>query len=205
MAKSPLNLHAGLDQNQQQCFGMPYRHRCNSRHSLWWCLCTLPYFTQMKAKYDIQRLHNDCLAWCENPIFPYPWQEVWNLVWELTYWKLKDGRGSKAAIIFHMYGDIDQDVTLHFAYLIGINIESYRIKETRLGAVKRYLDSLSEGDPLWEGSILTLRHDRDAIHGLCDGLRVDLFSEEWTDAMPEAIQAYYFLRLDLNPDYQVEP
>ena len=89
------------------------------------------------------------------------------------------------------------------ADLIGIDVESYRIKETRLGAVKRYLDSLSEGDPLWDGSILTLRHDRDAIHGLCDGLRVDLFSEEWTDAMPEAIQAYYFLRLDLNPDYQV--
>jgi len=161
----------------------------------------------MKAKYDIPAIHAKCIEWCKNPVFPYPWQQAMNysLVETVNTFKISDGFGDYPAKIDKVFNARYGWFICEFAHLIGIDVESYRIKETRLGAVKRYLDSLSEGDPLWEGSILTLRHDRDAIHGLCDGLRVDLFSEEWTDAMPEAIQAYYFLRLDLNPDYQVEP
>jgi len=159
----------------------------------------------MKAKYDITRLHSDCLKWCEKPVF-LPWQERWGVLWEDLGWVLKDGQGKHRAFIYHM-PDGEEDSNLYFAHLIGLNVESYRIKETYKSAVERYLSTIGEGQPLWEGSPMKIQNGKYTttarFHDVWDDLI--LCDSNWTDDSQGWVLSYYFLRLDQNPDYQVEP
>ena len=156
----------------------------------------------MKAKYDIQRLHNDCLAWCQNPVWK-PWQKKYALQKCDGYLRIEDEALNRLGILYLNLNNDNYGQTHQFAHLIGLNVESYRIKETYKSAVERYLSTIGEGQPLWEGSPFY----RKGIHAQ---MRGDLFvttinhGNAWEDTCLKWKESYYFLRLDLNPDYQVE-
>jgi len=160
----------------------------------------------MKAKYDLERLHADCLKWCEKPVF-LPWQERWGLLWEDLGWVLKDGHGKHRAFIYHM-PDEEEDSNLYFAHLIGLNVESYRIKETYKSAVERYLSTIPEGQPLWEGSPFTkqtyLLSPPVIWASYLENKAHFHLTGEWMDDAQSWFCSYYFLRLDQNPDYKID-
>ena len=96
-----------------------------------------------------------------------------------------------------------------FAHLIGLNVESYRIKETYKTAVERYLSTIKEyGNPVWNGSPWGLVKDREGLLVASSPQMkmstVYLSNDEWADNGMQWEASYYFLRLDLNPDYQVD-
>ena len=162
----------------------------------------------MKAKYDIPAIHAKCLEWYENPVFTYPWQQEYTLQRMVGgYCRIQDKHLNTLAILYMETTRNEHSQMMQFAHLIGIDVESYRIKETYKSAVERYLSTIGEGQPLWKGSPLTKNPtDGNTIYAGCDE-NWDLFTiweSEWEDHEIFSRNSYYFLRLDLNPDYQVE-
>jgi len=167
----------------------------------------------MTAKYDIKRLHADCLKWCEKPVFPYPWQHTYKLKRNFNDFLIISLTDDRLAILDPRQGEQVWETVCEFAHLIGLDVESYRIKETYKSAVERYLSTIGEGQPLWEGSGLlkkTTLYAPPVIYASLDSTaprRVMLISDKWTDDKDcdgDWSVTYYLLRLDQNPDYQVE-
>ena len=155
----------------------------------------------MKSKYDIKKLHNDCLEWCENPVFPYPWQ--WKHVFSDN--QIFDSEGNVCAVIATRSEQQDVEFMCEFAHLIGLNVESYRIKETYKSAVERYLSTLKEKEPLWEGALLVKWSKDGIIYAFCNHKEIfTLWQDIWNDTEYRCRIAYEFLRLDTLPDYQVD-
>jgi len=161
----------------------------------------------MKAKYDIPAIHAKCLEWCKNPVFPYHWQHAYEVVRSPLYDFQIIGHGNCLAILDPKSGSQTWQTICEFAYLIGLDVESYRIKETYKSAVERYLSTIGEGQLLWEGSIFIKSTIGDGfmVHARHQEY-LDVFvvwKQDWEDSDRFSQMAYYFLRLDLNPDYQV--
>jgi len=161
----------------------------------------------MKAKYDIPAIHAKCIEWCKNPVFPHPWQRDYQVVRSPLYDFQIIGHGNCLAILDPKSGSQTWQTICEFAYLIGLDVESYRIKETYKSAVERYLSTIGEGQPLWEGSPMKIQNGKYTttarFHDVWDDLI--LCDSNWTDDSQGWVLSYYFLRLDQNPDYQVEP
>jgi len=76
--------------------------------------------------FDIERLHADCLKWCENPVWK-PWQQEYRLE-KMTgnYRRILDKHRSLIASLYDDSDLYDGLPTMQFAHLIGLNVESYR-------------------------------------------------------------------------------
>lgn len=104
----------------------------------------------MKAKYDIARLHKDCLAWCENPQWK-PWMVEMGLILITDH---------NQFFYFSVSGECFSSLSkngatndsFYFAHFIGLDVESYRIPEIdRDQAVRDYLAGIPEGGELVDG------------------------------------------------------
>jgi len=161
----------------------------------------------MKAKYDIPAIHAKCIEWCMKPVFPYPWQHTYKLKRNFNDFLIISLTDDRLAILDPRQGEQVWETVCEFAHLIGLDVESYRIKETYKSAVERYLATIPEGQPLWEGSPFTHKHscvDSAISHAYFDGL---YFAPLTTVEVRENRlwkKTYYFLRLDQNPDYKID-
>ena len=88
----------------------------------------------------------DCTEWCNNPVFPYPWQEGWRFYGRPEFVI----RNEKDSVVAKWH--LPTAGIIPFAHMIGLDVESYRIKESYKSAVERYLSTIGEGQQLWEGS-----------------------------------------------------
>ena len=108
----------------------------------------------MKAKYNLEALHTDCLKWCEKPVF-LPRQEGWSFAKDNHRNFIKDVEGN---VMWSIYDNVNYQHAIHFvlmfAHCIGLNVESYRIKETFKSAVERFLEPIENDQPFWEGCLL---------------------------------------------------
>lgn len=156
----------------------------------------------MKAKYDIARLHADCVAWCENPQWK-PWLkslEAFVYICDTFFLRINVSQKQLAVIPRKFTEHTSSSAVLLFAELAGLDIEQYRIPEIdRDQAVRDYLASIEEGAPLWEGSEWVKETDGGCIRAN------NKYASQFLVAHEGKIVwelAYTFLRLDLREDKQ---
>jgi len=80
-------------------------------------------------KFDIEKLHRDCLEWCKNPVWK-TWQDglilkAYKSVYCIIY-KTNDDSGDNVAVITKEMKYAKPNKVCVFAHLIGIDVESYR-------------------------------------------------------------------------------
>jgi hypothetical protein len=169
----------------------------------------------IESKYDLKRLHADCLAWCENPQWK-PWMKVAGLRVVDTGLNLEiHNPDDTFRMVLYKGGGLDIQ-TMNFAHFIGIDIESYRFpkmthkeavesyrfpKMTHKEAVERYLASVPEGGELIPGWVM--KTTRDEITALAMGRVGEVVLYEFSKKADYKLP-YYFLRLDLKEGYEVE-
>jgi len=154
----------------------------------------------MKQQYDIARLHKDCLAWCENPSF-HPWMANAEVVRLKRHYHEVVINGSIVAAL-DAINRLNPYLIMAFAQFIGLDVESYRIKQmTRDEAVRDYLDSIPEGGELVDGWVKEIRiilSPSYSIRAKKDGNGLWL-----QDSAGDVNQiAYTFLRLDTMDKYR---
>jgi len=77
-------------------------------------------------KFDIERMHRDCLEWCKNPVWK-PWQRTYKVVRHHNDFLIVDRQGGdRLAILDPKLGGQDEETICEFAHLIGLDVESYR-------------------------------------------------------------------------------
>ena len=165
----------------------------------------------MKAKYNLPLLHEHCLAWCEKPVF-LPWQEAYGYYCEkrsFAYVIQSKTMDSDRATCFFELGDYSEVAYLfEFANFIGLDVESYRIRETYKTAVERYLSTVENKQQLWVRSpfFKTVKDGTIRAADTNDYIVVPLSkpSNAWGDDCIHWYSSYCFLRLDLNPDYKID-
>jgi len=75
-------------------------------------------------KFDIERMHRDCLEWCESPVWK-PWQN-YELYDKDCRYSIQGQDDELFAGIHYSYGETLPQSICEFAHLIGIDVESYR-------------------------------------------------------------------------------
>jgi len=75
-------------------------------------------------KFDIEKLHRDCLEWCESPVWK-PWQN-YELYDKDCRYSIQGQDDELFAGIHYSYGETLPQSICEFAHLIGIDVESYR-------------------------------------------------------------------------------
>jgi len=76
-------------------------------------------------KFDIERMHRDCLEWCKSPVWK-PWQNDYKTVRIGTFCRIEDVTGNCKAVLHDRLVSENTLTTLEFAHLIGLDVESYR-------------------------------------------------------------------------------
>jgi hypothetical protein len=148
----------------------------------------------MKQQYDIARLHKDCLAWCENPSF-HPWMANAEVVRLKRHYHEVVINGSIVAAL-DAINRLNPYLIMAFAQFIGLDVESYRIKQmTRDEAVRDYLDSIPEGGELVDGWVKYTVNE--IVYAITNS------EMHWLVRVGECTFsfAYTFLRLDLHDKY----
>jgi len=167
----------------------------------------------MKAKYDIPAIHAKCIEWCENPVFPHPWQEDFFFSVTNGYARicpsaeLRTVQAAEIASITMIYKPTNSAAYIfQFAHMIGLNIEEYRIKETYKSAVERFLETIENDQAFWDGCLLfKIKSPSGAVFAFSDpNTNTCISSPDWLQGRPEWRMAYTFLRLDQNPDYKID-
>jgi len=74
--------------------------------------------------FDIERMHRDCLEWCESPVWK-PWQN-YELYDKDCRYSIQGQDDELFAGIHYSYGETLPQSICEFAHLIGIDVESYR-------------------------------------------------------------------------------
>ena len=147
-----------------------------------------------KSRYDIARLHKDCIAWCENPQLK-PWMvEVGLKIERYALGRIEINNGIRYQVAISKPHDDLQ--ILEFAHFIGLDVESYCLPQmTRDEAVRDYLDSIPEGGELVDG--FTKAWNFGIVLARKGGLSLELIVENDVDPL-----AYTFLRLDTMDKYR---
>ncbi len=155
----------------------------------------------IEQKYDLKRLHADCLAWCENPELK-PWMVEMGV--DLQRKKLSwhyDSNGILISMLpFEILNPLENVHVVKFAHFIGLDIEAYsKPRLTHKEAVERYLESVPEGGELIPGWVKETIFDGSvwAING-------NVKNEMYGGSIYSYKLNYYFLRLDLKEGYEVE-
>lgn len=161
----------------------------------------------MTPKYNLKDLHAACIKWAENPVFPFHWQQNFEVYKSFEEYAIRGKHNSHLVRLSTELVPFHEESTIQFAHFIGLDVEAYRIKETYHTAVTRYLSTLEEGDTAWPDSLFIVYKSENSAwvkHPRHDS-RVIVSMDTWGGDSPYWMTAYYQLRLDLNPDYQVEP
>jgi len=103
---------------------------------------------------DIERLHRDCLKWCENPTWK-PWQDQYEIKINGSETEIADILGSCLATVDQTYRPEHNRYICEFAHLIGIDVESYRKAEPETPPrVKQSLEVAALAKRLWLGDTM---------------------------------------------------
>jgi len=95
-------------------------------------------------KFDIERMHRDCLEWCKNPVWK-PWQKDYTLRRTNTQYQIHDYAKNLLAILSTAKKRFEPEIVCEFAHLIGLDVESYR-KEAAPEPDSVALSGLLKGD-----------------------------------------------------------
>jgi hypothetical protein len=153
----------------------------------------------IESKYDLKKLHADCLAWWENPTFK-PWMnEIGINVSRGVTRAIIESRTKCFASMSRSHDENAFEV-FEFAHFIGLDIEAYRFpKMTYKEAVERYLASVPEGGELIPGWRKEADEDW-SVWAVNDATKHEVYHPVHSDYKT----AYYFLRLDLKEGFEVE-